>query len=373
MSRKRRFKNKIIFICIVFVLIIYFVHKLLFNINTEIVQLGDMQDVINTKGYIVKDEIVQKLEVKGNVVYLYKEGDKVYKDVYVASVTNTQGIEEINSNISMINKTLSDINNNKVIIVGINEQNKYFTYSKDELVRAKEILDKVKTNNKVEFYSPMSGIISYNIDGLESVLNIKSLYNLSPEKLDECMLQFNNTKDKSIENEAFKVINNFEYYIVCKIPKDKSELFVEDDRVIITMNDDLDKFYGTVCSKKTFDSSDLLFIKFNDSFYKLYDKRVKDINILTNKYEGIKINKKAVIVKDGLKGVFIKDISNIIRFFPVEILSEDKLFYIVSEGNKISSGNRGIIVVNDEKYYTIKTFDKVVLNPSKVYEGEIIQ
>jgi hypothetical protein len=95
------------------------------------------------------------------------------------------------------------------------------------------------------------------------------------------------------------------------------------------------------------------------------------LELITDIYEGIKINTKSLIQKDGLYGVYVQDASNIIKFFPVEILGKDENFTIISTGEYIGEHDRRIIKINDKAYPTVKIFDKIILEPENVYDGQI--
>jgi 5-methylcytosine-specific restriction endonuclease McrBC GTP-binding regulatory subunit McrB len=97
------------------------------------------------------------------------------------------------------------------------------------------------------------------------------------------------------------------------------------------------------------------------------------LELIIDVHEGIKINSKALIEKDGLKGVYIKDASNIVKFFPVEILGQDKDVSIIYIGNYVSEDRRRVINISENSYDTIKIFDKIIIEPEKVYEGQIIE
>ncbi len=110
---------------------------------------------------------------------------------------------------------------------------------------------------------------------------------------------------------------------------------------------------------------------FDDYFHKVYDKRYVNIELITATYEGLKIKNRALIEKDGMKGVFVQDASNIIKFFPVVLLGSDEEYSVVYPGEYIGVNERNIITIREQNYPTIKIFDKVILQPDKVYEGQI--
>ena len=95
------------------------------------------------------------------------------------------------------------------------------------------------------------------------------------------------------------------------------------------------------------------------------------MELITDIYEGIKINTQSLTEKDGMTGVYVQDASNIIKFFPVEIIGRDESFAIVALGEYVEKDERRIIKIDGKNFYTVKIFDKVVSDPETVYEGQI--
>jgi hypothetical protein len=98
-----------------------------------------------------------------------------------------------------------------------------------------------------------------------------------------------------------------------------------------------------------------------------------DLELITDINEGIKINTKALTQKDGLDGVYIEDASNIVKFFPVELLGQDGDVSVISMGDYVSEDRRRVVNILENSYETIKIFDKIIIDPDKVHEGQIIE
>ena len=114
----------------------------------------------------------------------------------------------------------------------------------------------------------------------------------------------------------------------------------------------------------------LVVIKFTNYLYELYEERYLDIELIKNTYEGLKVPNESIVEHDKIKGVFIKDISGIVRFRPVEILARDTQNAIVSEGE-----NGRIKIIKDGKEELVKTlqvFDEIFIDGSQVKEGQLI-
>ncbi|QSX06884.1 hypothetical protein JYG23_05400 [Sedimentibacter sp. zth1] len=377
MSRKKKFfRNSIIIFSIVF-LLLYAFQKYNSIIDIKVVEQGKLEDVIKTSGVIIKDEVVLKAKCSGESKYYYNEGDKVYKGLYIADIITANSSQQIDDEIKLIDEEIKNIANRgkSVITIGSGSGSKYSTYNQTELNNLRAQLVKAKDSNKIPFYSPKSGFVTYCFDGLEDIMKFNSVDDIMPERLLNLTTDEMNTfhiRNINSGDNLVKVINNFYYYVVCVVSNEEAKLFKENSYASVRFNNDNEKIYGWINNINTDGENSVLVISFNDFFYEIYNKRIVDIDLITNVHEGIIIQKEAVVERDGLTGVYIKDISNIIKFLPVEILSSDDKYYIVSQGKIISNGKRGIIKIEDTYYNTVKTFDKVVLDVDKVYEGEIV-
>ena len=110
-------------------------------------------------------------------------------------------------------------------------------------------------------------------------------------------------------------------------------------------------------------------INFNSFFHDHYDKRIVDVELVKSRHEGLKVPIKSISEKDGIKGVYIKDISGIIKFRPIEILGKNEEYAIISSGDKNNNIN---IKGSDEVVKTVKLFDEILLNNGKIKEGQIV-
>jgi hypothetical protein len=182
-------------------------------------------------------------------------------------------------------------------------------------------------------------------------------------------------KRESVQkDEAFyKIIRNFEYYIIVTINNEKARLFEENKYIKVRILTDGEQHivWGYIKKINYGSEESVLILYFDDYFYKVYDKRYLNIELITAAYEGLKIKNESLIEVNGIKGVYVQDASNIIKFFPVQILGSNEEYSVVFPGDYIGINERNIITIGEKRYPTIKIFDKVILEPDKVYEGQI--
>lgn len=373
MSKKRFYFRNYVIIFIIVCSFLYVVQKYNNMIDTSILEYDELEEIINTDGIIIKDEAILSSKSIGDVKYYYNEGQKVNKGAYLADISTVSSAEQINAEIELINKALNSTDS--VITIGNGENGKYSKYTDDELKVLKESFEKALTNNKMPVFSPKSGYVTYVFDGLEDTFKYEDVLDIMPSRLhnlEEVIVNTNNASSVNVDDKLLKVINNFEYYMVCLVNNSDISTYKEGSYIRVRFNDGDNIVFGFIEKINSSSEESVLIISFDAFFYNVYNKRIVKTELIKNIYQGIKVDKEAVIEKEGITGVYVKDISNIIKFFPVDIIGSNDEYYMVSQGDIITEGDRGRITINDKIYSTVKAFDKVVLNPDKVYEGQIV-
>ncbi len=401
--------------------VIYIFQSISGSTETMLVENGNLEDVINADGVVVKDEKVYNASVGGSVTYYCEDGEKVKAGQLVADLNTDTSSAGINKQMAEIQKVIDqkyDSNNSKVSavvlsrdslasfenevqvsilnndlngvysIVGqvgnnssmpINEGNEanYEQYDISQLESLKNGLAKSVSTHKVQYYSARPGLITYKIDGLEDGYKYENVFDMTPSSTvrKDYTLSDMSRKESVAENEGiFKIIRNFDYYIAATVDNEKAKLFEADKYIKARiMSDDGQQYEAWGYIKKINYGSEqsVLILYFDDYFYKIYDKRYVNLELITDTYEGLKISTKALTQLNGLTGVYVQDASKIIKFFPVEVLGKNENYAIISAGEYIGEHDRRVIDINGKSYSTVKIFDKIILEPEKVYDGQI--
>ena len=418
MKRRQR-KKKIRFTLFGLVLIYIFFRSVpsLFAIGlkTELPERYKAKDIIETEGIIIKEEIVFTADGEGEIKLIAKEGERVpvgAKVAELALIGDTsqlkERLEEIENKIEVLSKTKGENSFNNSYESNVNEiikeiqnsisQGKYglanklkdrlSSYSKKEadiynntlIGSSLEALEKEKSkienqisNSLIDYCSTKAGIVSYKIDGYEDKYSINNLakYNYSDFKnIENKQTVISHGANVKVRQPIFKIINNFEWYILIKIDNLKDiDSFEEGNIILLSGKDIIGELRGYIERIGVEGNKGILLCRFNRDFYNYYDKRHIELDIIKNEYDTFKIKKRCIIEKDGMKGVYIKDISGIVKFRPIEIVSEDDEYAYISTGDKNSYITIG---EGDEKFRTVRLFDEILLNPANVEEGMII-
>jgi len=424
MNRRKR-KKRIRYALFGFVLVYIFFRSVpsLFAIGTktELPEKYSVDDKISTEAIIIKDETVYTSDGAGQVKFIAKEGERVPVGAKILELTLLsdtsqlkERLEEIENKIAVLSETGGENsrekdNGNKIkdgiddvideIQASISREKfdiaddlkdkliSYYNkemeisyddtligYSLEALEKEKQEIEKQISNSIVNYYSKISGIVSYKFDGYEKDYTVanKDLYNYSDFKSIKEQLKSSATGEKvEVRQPIFKIINNFEWYMLIKIDNvDDIEGYKEGDSILLSGKDIIGNLRGHIEKISIEGDKGVILCRFNRNFENYYDKRYIKLDIIKNKYDSFRIKKKCVIEKDGLKGVYIKDISGIIRFRPIEIISEDEDYVYISTGDK---NNYIYIEEGDKRLRTVRQFDEIILNPSYVEEGMILE
>lgn len=421
MAKKRNFGLKNLLFLLAVVLFSFYIFKYMnISVETTVAENGNLEDIIHADGVVIKDEHVYGATVNGSATYYYEDGSKVKEGQLVADLNTDTNSSQINKQIaeikaaintkknasgkevaqadlssetlstyeneiqaSILNNELNNmynivgqVNNNDSIVAASVNTGSYEQYDLAQLESMKINLEKSISTHKVPYYSAEAGLITYKIDGLENEYKYEDVLNMIPSSTIKKDIQVSDKSSQTsvASNEGiFKIIRNFDYYIAATVDNEKAKLFEENKyiKTRILSDGNEHEVWGYIEKINYGSEQSVLILYFNDYFYKVYDKRYVDLELITDIHEGIKINNKSITQLNGFTGVYIIDASNIIKFFPVEILGKSEEYSIVSLGDFVSEHQRRVIKIDENVYPTVKIFDKIVMEPENVYDGQI--
>ncbi|SHH69433.1 putative membrane fusion protein [Caloranaerobacter azorensis DSM 13643] len=428
-KRKRRKKLRI---GLVIIVMIYLSLRMLptfciTNAATVVVEEGSIDVLERTKGIIFKNEVVYRATTNGKIIFNKNEGEKVGLGILIGQVIASDKNHKIAEELNAINKKIEELSNkiktqeifsndiekNKIFIdekidtlrksilegnfIKVNQvvkelkldldkrsdlfgKNSLIANDLDKLYEMRKNLQNRLKNAKENYYSKNCGLVSYTIDGLEEIYNLKGLSKFTPDKfriIESNIHKINNELEVSSGEPIFKIIDNYKWYLVVKLgPNSGIDRLSEGKYVYIKFLEKNEKIKGKVYKVNKGSDGYIVIFEFDSYLYKFYNERYVDVEIIINTYSGLKVPKSSVVKRDGIDGVYIKDISGVVKFKPVRIIGQNDKYVIVDTGSKIKVGDRGKIKINingkDEKVYTISIFDEVFVNGKKVKEGQII-
>lgn len=374
--KKNRRKNKRVRALLIVVIVLIYILAMSIpalrssTAKTMAVENAQIVDSTNSRGIIFKDETVYESETQGSISFSAKEGEKVSRNSKIAEIkdaTSTGGstngsyeddLKEVNQEIEEYNKKISSQDETPTQD-GVADDK---TAIKEQLSKAiekkKEIVKDMKKSKNV-YYAEESGIVSKVIDGYEEKFSSKNIkkYNAKNFKILEAKKTASNEKEEpQTSNAIFKIIENQNWYIMTKIEGENLKELEKGDTVSIKINDgEIAKIDAQIVEIERSKDDVFLVLEMDKHLHDFYKDRYVDIRIIRDVYSGLKVPQKSILKKDGTEGVFIKDISGVVKFRPVKIVKKTQYTTLVepvegqdplnlfdevfTDGNKVKEDN----------------------------------
>ena len=345
-------------------------------------------------GYIIRDEIVlEGQNYKNGMVQVVSDGKRASKGetVFRYLSANEEGISaelatldmQINNEIEKnnINLLLSDITSiEKQIEATIDDmydQNDLFAISENKnklesymvkkaeitgnespsdstlrtLTTQRNVLEQRLINESEIVNSPVAGVASYRVDGLESILSPSNFNNLSKKMLDELELKVGTIIPQNTEKG--KIVNNFESYIATSIDSEIAFGAKIGDKVTLRISNG-DEINSEVFFIKDEDNSRIIVFKINQDIEKLLEYRKITFDIVWWKYTGLKVSNQAIVMEDDDKTYIYKIRNGKEEKVLVKVLRQNDTYSIIEN-------------YKEEELKNMNYTDKEIENRSKIY------
>ncbi len=394
-------KKMLIVIILIFLMIvsINFLPKLLrTKVNTILPIEKNYTEKIKANALVLLPEIVYKNDSNSEVMRVAVEGQRVPVGAEVANIlygrdmTNQKDeLSDVERRIKLLEDGLDSVladsvtsfqisvsNNEYSNLRGLKEDinirlsiNEFSVFNEDssniesiaELKNRRDRLKALLDSNLTRVYSHQSGIVSYETDGYEELLDINNLEDITPDK-------FTSTyKPKKNSEAIFKIIDGFDW--ILSVLSDDLSLEVGTSYELVLTDDEENTYLlkaPLIMANET-DANAIYFFKSNLLMDKIYSHRRFEIEIVKESRNALRIPIEALIEIDGEPGVLVKEYYGVIRFRPVIIIGTEENFCYVEHGDSY-----GYIETNEGKRRkTINIYTEVVTAPGKHTEGEILQ
>lgn len=399
-KNKKEFLMKIIFSATIIYVI--FAIYLIFKTPTETitVEQGVLTEEEMATGYIIRSEnVIKGKNYKNGISQILSEGEKVAKNQTVfryygkseeelqanideinlkiqqalekeknsifsadaktlenqieTKVQNIQNLKDVQT-ISEYKKEISNIVEKKAKIFGENSQSG--SYIK-KLMNEKEQYEKKLTDGSEYIKAPVSGIVSYRVDGFEEVLGTENFDNLTSEVLEK--LDIKTGKIVSTNNECAKIIDDFNCYIAVVLNSDTAEKAEAGENVNITLASGNEIKSSIVYKKIQDDGKVLIVFKLPVLTNELMSYRKISFNITWWSYSGIRIPNSSIIEENNLKYVMKKTSKGNEKIL-VKILRKNDNYSIVSS---YSSEDLQQLGVDSSENTKLNVYDTILVSP----------
>lgn len=336
---------KMLLAFIAIVLIVIFVKRginVLQNISQIcVVENGSLKFEEDAYGYILRDEVVLQGEnCKNGMVQIISEGQRVAKnkptfryysngeEEIIKQIATLD--DEINADIETSGLTIfsTDITNLEVQIEQIVDS-MYKINDLEELQDKKSELDTyiskktkitgnlspsdshikslIEKRNALEtqlssasevINSPISGTVSYRVDGLEEILSVTDFSYLNTEFLESL-----NTKANVIvatSTEKGKVVNNFECYIACPMNSEKASVAKVGDKVTLSIPVCEELSSEIVYISEEDNDKRVIVFKVSENVEELIQYREVSLDVIWWNYQGLKISNSAILEENDI-------------------------------------------------------------------------
>lgn len=399
--RKGRVFAVVLILALVFIYAVYLVAKLVQNpTNTFMVTNGKISQEESDIGYIIREETVVKGQnYKNGMVKIKNEGEKVAKGDSVFRYYSS-GEEELKNKIAELDVEIQSLMQNekssfpsdvKLLesqiekeldsIYGANNAQKIQEYKKNinsyitkkakisspsnsrlkELLSQREEYENRLTSDSENVNAPESGIVSYRVDGLESVLTTENFAKFNKSFLQDLKLKTGQTVASN--EEVGKIINNYQCYIVFNSNTNEAKNSKVGDTIKIRVqnSDTLKASVENIIDED--DESKTITVKITNDVEKLIAYRKISFDIIWWDAEGFRIPNEAIKEENGLSYV-VRNRNGYYNKMLVKILKQNDEYCIVRQYKTEELEELGFTSSQIYSMRNIALYDEIVLNPT---------
>lgn len=324
-------KKKAICIYIAALLLLYIVVEVLPKVTdifetTQILEPGDLKISYDTKGYFIKDESIGIASESGEIQYLVSVGTAVKKGHTVVSVDAESSSKE---------------------------------------PRFSEYTDKLKGYEGLSegYDAPISGVFSLTIDGYEDYFTPENMEKIKRETVEGLSYKSVNLERNSVikGEPVYKISADDRWYVLCWVDEETAQSYSEGTRVTLELPE------GSVDAKVykvKKEDDDYRVIFYLDVYYEAFcESRAEDMSIVTSDNEGLIVNNKCIVEKNGVKGVYVKNKNGDYTFTQIKVISSNEKQSVIEDATFIDDEGNQV--------YTVDVYDEVLKHPSSALENDL--
>lgn len=399
-------KHKIFIAIIILIAIIYisYIAYLLIGDESDIylVNQGTIYKEETVIGYILRNEVViENQEMTGDIVPIMAEGEKVSKNNAIFQYYNGNQ-QELNDKINEIDLKLQEALKSEKMIVSselklienqidkkiedlkkisniqeISEYNKDIdklldrkinfiesstntsTYIK-ELIKERKKYENQLVQNAISVNAPISGIVSYRVDGLEETLSSNNIENINLQLLKEINLKTGQIVATSTKKG--KVIDNFKYHIAIVMDSEEAQRAEVGQKVKLRLstNDEID---AKISNIKEEEDKRLIVFEINKKTESLVNYRKITVEVIWWSNEGLKVPNQAIIQDENNLNYVIRQRLGYLEKVLVKIETASENYSIITSYRTIELSELGYTKEEITTYKKIKLYDEILLYP----------
>ena len=324
--------KRIIAVYLAALLLLYIIVEVLPEVTdifetTQTLEPGTLRIAYETTGYLIKDESVGIAPESGDIQYLVAVGTAVKKGYPIVSVTPD----------------------------GESNQDARFGEYMNKLDGYEGLSE--------EYNSPISGVFSLTVDGYEDYFTPDKMDNIKRETVESLSYKSANLERSSvIEGEPiYKVSNDDNWYVLCWVDKETAESYSEGRAVSLELPE------GTVDASVHSvreDGDDYRVIFYLNVYYEAFcESRAVDMSIVTSDNEGLLVDNKCIVEKNGQQGVYVVDKNCDYVFTRISVISTDGEQSVIEDATFVDEEGNQV--------YTVDVYDEVLKHPENALRSDL--
>ena len=298
--------------------------------TTQVLEPGNLKLSYETDGYFIKEESIGIAYETGDIEYLTEVGTSVKRGHELVAVDRDNDAGDKNPRFGEYTERLKGY---------------------DGLYK--------------EYKAPISGIFSLSIDGYEDYLTPENMEKVQKDTVKHLSYNSADLERKSVikGEPIYKVTWDDYWYILCWVDKETAETYSEGKDVILELPEgDVEAEIYSI--KKEESSREYRVIFYLNVYYEaLAESRCEKINIVTSDNEGLIVDNKCIIEKNGYKGVYVVDKNGDYSFTKIRVIAYDDKHSIIDD----------VTFIDEDGYqvYTVNVYDEVLKNPKSALEKDL--
>ena len=324
--------KRIIAVYLAALLLLYIIVEVLPEVTdifetTQTLEPGTLRIAYETTGYLIKDESVGIAPESGDIQYLVAVGTAVKKGYPIVSVTPD----------------------------GESNQDARFGEYMDKLDGYEGLSE--------EYNSPISGVFSLTVDGYEDYFTPDKMDKIKRETVESLSYKSANLERSSvIEGEPiYKVSNDDNWYVLCWVDKETAESYSEGRAVSLELPE------GTVDASVHSvreDGDDYRVMFYLNVYYEAFcESRAVDMSIVTSDNEGLLVDNKCIVEKNGQQGVYVVDKNGDYVFTRISVISTDGEQSVIEDATFVDEEGNQV--------YTVDVYDEVLKHPENALRSDL--
>ena len=208
--------------------------------------------------------------------------------------------------------------------------------------------------------APMSGIVSYRVDGLEENLTPDNFGALSKEYLES--LDLKTGKIVATNEECGKVIDNFACYIATVISSEEAKNAEVGDKVKVRLsnNAEVEAQITNIINEE--DGELLIILKLTKQIEELINYRKITFDLIWWSASGLKVPNQAIVEVDGLNYV-VRNRAGYLNKILVKVKKQGEKYSIVEAYKTEELKELGLSNKEINSYRKISIYDEILISP----------